>query len=203
MVNNMFVTRFSWLLLLCSLALPIQASTISSVSIAEATNQSALIFEGRVSASRVVRQPDSRVIHTLITFEVLDVLKGDFTDSNIELSFLGGSKGDITMHVADLNRPAMGERGIYFVENPNRNQVNPLYAWDQGHYLLKYQASLGRMAVTTRKGDLIYAVDAKSVAATSALSKGVASGIQISASTSADKPLSAVAFKQQVREMLK
>lgn len=184
------------------MASPLYASSIKSVSVSEVANSSALIFEGRVTASRVVQQPGSRAIHTLITFEVLDVLKGDYAEPNIELSFLGGSKGEITMHVTELNRPGVGDRGIYFVENPNRSQVNPFYGWDQGHYKLKYQPDLGQMAVVTHSGKAIYGVDDKVVAGVSALSHGVAQGVKLSA-TADDKPLTPAQFKQQVRGMLR
>jgi hypothetical protein len=197
----MLKNRFGWLALLCLLATPLYASSIKSVSVSEVANNSALIFEGGVSASRVVQQPDSRAIHTLITFEVLDVLKGEYAEPSIELSFLGGSKGEVTMHVTDLNRPGVGERGIYFVENPARSQVNPFYGWDQGHYKLKYHADLGQMAVMTRSGKTIYRVDSKALAGVSALSHGVARGIKLSASA-ADKPLTSAGFKQQIRGML-
>ena len=126
--------RFSWLILAWLLAMPLHASSVKSVSVAEVANNSALIFEGRVSASRVVQQPGSKAIHTLIRFEVLDVLNGEYAEPSIELSFLGGSMGVVTMRVTDLNRPRVGDRGIYFVENPARSQVNPFYGWDQGHY---------------------------------------------------------------------
>jgi len=155
-----------------------------------------------VSGSRVVQTPGSRAIHTLVTFEVLDVIKGDHTDSTIELSFLGGSKGEITMHVTDLHRPKVGERGVYFVENPARPQVNPLYGWDQGHYLIKYQPELGRMAVTTRSGKAIYGVQSKAATGRATLNRGVARGIATSASAAVSDPLTSDDFKQQIRQVL-
>lgn len=154
-----------------------------------------------MTASRVVQQPGSRAIHTLITFEVLETLKGGYAESSIELSFLGGSKGEITMHVTDLNRPEVGDRGIYFVENPDRPQVNPFYGWDQGHYKLKYQPDLGQMAVVTRNGKAIYGLEDKVVGGVAALSHGVARGVKTSADD--DKPLTPAEFKRQVRGMLR
>lgn len=198
----MLKNRFGWLTLLCLLTPPLYASSIKSVSISEAVNNSALIFEGRVIASRVAQQPGSRAIHTLITFEVLDALKGEYADSSIELSFLGGSMGEVTMHVTDLNRPKMGDRGIYFVENPARSQVNPFYGWDQGHYKLKYRPDLGQVSVVTQSGKAIYGIDSKAATGISALSRGVARGVSTSADL-VDKPLTAAEFKQQVRGMLR
>ena len=192
---------FGWLILAWLLAMPLYASSVKSVSVSEVANNSALIFEGRVSGSRVVQQPGSRAIHTLIRFEVLDVLKGELADSTIELSFLGGSMGDITMRVTDLNRPRVGDRGIYFVENPARSQVNPFYGWDQGHYKFKYQPDLGQMAVVTQSGKAIYGVESMPASGVSALSHGVARGVSTSANA-ADQPLTPAQFKQQIRGML-
>ena len=194
--------RLGWLIFLFLVNLPVYASSIKSASISEVANNSALIFEGRVIASRVVQQPGSKAVHTLITFEVLDVLKGEHARPVIELSFLGGSVGEITMHVTDLHRPVMGERGIYFVENPERTQVNPFYGWDQGHFKLKYLPDLGKMAVTTRAGKAVYGLESKRGPEISALSHGVAQGVYTSAAA-ADAPLAPAEFKQQIRGMLK
>lgn len=193
--------RFSWLILAWLLAMPLHASSVKSVSVSEVANNSALIFEGRVSASRVVQQPGSKAIHTLIRFEVLDVLKGEYAEPSIELSFLGGSMGDVTMRVTDLNRPRVGDRGIYFVENPARSQVNPFYGWDQGHYKLKYQPDLGQMSVVTHSGKAIYGIESKAASGISALSHGVARGVSTS-TNAADRPLTPAQFKQQIRGML-
>lgn len=197
----MLKIRFSGLILMWLLAMPLYASSVKSVSVSEAANNSALIFEGRVSASRVIQQPGSKAIHTLIRFEVLDVLKGEHADPSIELSFLGGSMGDVTMHVTDLNRPRVGDRGIYFVENPARSQVSPFYGWDQGHYKLKYQPDLGQMSVLTQSGKTIYGIESMPAGRVSALSHGVARGVSISADA-AGRPLTPAQFKQQIRGML-
>ena len=197
----MLKNRFSWLALLWLLTIPLYASSIKSMSVEEVANNAALIFEGRVTASRVVQQPGSRAIHTLIRFEVLDVLKGGYAEPSIELSFLGGSMGEVSMHVTDLHRPKVGERGIYFVENPARSQVNPFYGWDQGHYKLKYQPDLGQMSVLTQGGKAIYSLQSKAATGVSGLSHGVARGVGTSAGA-ADKPLTPAEFKQQIRGML-
>lgn len=194
--------RAGWLILCCLMSLPVYASSIKSVSVSEVANNSALIFEGRVTASRVEQRPGSRAIHTWITFEVLDVLKGEYAQPSIELSFLGGSLGEISMHVTDLHRPVLGERGIYFVENPARSQVNPFYGWDQGHYKLKYQPGLGQMAVMTQTGKAIYGLENRPTAGISALSRGIAQGVKLSTGT-AGRPLTPAEFKQEIRGMLR
>ena len=195
-------SRISWLILLWLLNLPGYASSIKLVSVSEVANNSALIFEGRVSASRVVQRPGSKAVHTLITFEVLDVLKGEYDQSSIELSFLGGSVGEFTMHVTDLHRPAPGERGIYFVENPARSQVNPLYGWDQGHFKLEFQPGLGQMTVLTQTGKTVYGLENAPGDGGSALSHGVARGVHTTAAA-AERPLTPTEFKQQIRGMLR
>ncbi len=59
----------------------------------EVVSGAELIFEGRVEAVEVRQQP-GEMIKTWVRFAVVDVLKGDFADDEIELSFLGGRLGD-------------------------------------------------------------------------------------------------------------
>ena len=63
-------------------------------------------------------------------------------------------------------------------------------------------ASLGRMSVMTRAGKPVYGIEAHAVKGVSALSHGVARGVNVSAAT-AGMPLSPEEFKQEIRGMLR
>ncbi len=44
---------------------------------------------------------------------------------------------DTGLHVSSMVYPAVGEHGIYFIENPDKQLINPLVGWGQGHFLVK------------------------------------------------------------------
>src|SRR3989338_3949584 len=104
--------------LLCGLwtAVPLHASTVLQMNFGEIIAHAQLVFEGRVLSTESRRSPDG-MIHTFVTFAVLDVLKGDDTLAEIELSFLGGQVDTQRLQVTDLEVPEVGETGFYFVES--------------------------------------------------------------------------------------
>jgi len=66
----------------------------------------------------------------------MEVIKGSYTGSTVELGFMGGQSGDSTLKVFGMQMPEMGERGIYFVENLSVQRIHPLCGWQQGHCLV-------------------------------------------------------------------
>ena len=154
------------------------ASSIKQANLAEVTHDAQLIFEGRVIGARIEQAPGTRTIHTWVRFEVLDVIKGSYDKPVIELSFLGGTRGDLTVKVSDMQIPAMGEHGIYFVEDTGRRLVNPLVGWAQGHFLVQYDRTLKRQMITTLDGRPVKDIDLSARKSRVAeISHGVAHGV--------------------------
>ena len=112
------------------------ATTITMTSFEQVAQGSKLIFDGKVLSKETRLSPINDMPFTYFTFEIIDVIKGNYLDQIIELGFMGGRKGSFTLGVSDLRMPEIGERGIYFVENPSEQQANPLFGWHQGHYLV-------------------------------------------------------------------
>src|SRR5690606_21891261 len=139
-------------------ALPLRASTVAPMTLAEVALDAELIFEGRVLSSEV-RQLPGGAIHTFVLFELVDVLKGSPQRSQVELAFLGGSLDGRRLQVTDMVIPALGETGFYFVESTTTPLVNPLLGWSQGHYLIHRTAD-GGSVVTTAAGEPIIALEA-------------------------------------------
>lgn len=110
-------------------------SEIERFSLKNIAQKSEFIFEGRVVSKQMRLSQNSGKPFTYFTFEVIDVIKGDYSKKSIELGFMGGEKDGFTLEISDLNMPGENEWGIYFVESLNRLQINPFYGWDQGHYL--------------------------------------------------------------------
>ena len=117
---------------------PLGATTILGMSIDEVTKGAEIIFEGEV-VEHNVRENDAGLIVTYVTFRIEELIKGEYDEHLLELKFTGGRLGEQIMEVSGLRIPSPNEEGIYFVESVNRNLVNPLLGWSQGHYLIYEQ----------------------------------------------------------------
>src|SRR2546422_8507486 len=109
--------RVRWFLglILCGPVL-LHASSIEQITFDQLVTSSEFIFEGRVLDRHAEFDANGR-IHTYVTFEVDDVLKGTAGGRTVVLRYLGGTVGDTTLKVSDLVLPDMGEKGVYFVES--------------------------------------------------------------------------------------
>ncbi|MEX0739221.1 MAG: hypothetical protein WD071_07760 [Pseudohongiella sp.] len=188
-------------LIICLLGMPpvLTATTVAQLSFDDVVATAELVFEGRVLAVEA-RETGPRSIHTFVEFEVLDVLKGEYTDATIELSYLGGRVGNRQLEVSEMQVPAAGETGVYFVESLSAGQLHPLVGWSQGHYLI-VQDSNGRAHVQSAGQQPIRGVTIAPFAAAQTLNAdGIANGVQIQAIADETSAMSATGFKALVRE---
>jgi hypothetical protein len=131
----------------------IKGTTILELSFNGVCQGSELIFEGRVVSKETHLSPATGNPFTYFTFEIIDVIKGSYTGSTIELGFMGGQKGDYVMSVSGMRMPELNEKGIYFVESVSKEQVHPLCGWHQGHYLVLSDPSNGKEKVVPVQQD--------------------------------------------------
>ena len=117
---------------------PLGATTILGMNIDEVAQGAEIIFEGKV-VEHNVRENDMGMIVTYVTFRIEELIKGEYGEQLLELKFTGGRLDEQIMEVSGLRIPSPNEEGIYFVESVNRNLVNPLLGWSQGHYLIYEQ----------------------------------------------------------------
>jgi hypothetical protein len=196
----------AWLgALLFLLAFQSSGSTIREVSVDEMLGGSQLLFDGRVIAQQVVQEPSNGRIYTLVTFEIIDILKGSVAGERVRLRFLGGTLNGLTLSVGDMRLPPLGERGIYFVEGPGRDQVHPFYGWEQGHLLVERDAASGDSLVRTPEGNPVYSVDSAGPTAPAAagISTGEARGMRTRRRSVAESPMTVEMFKARLRELLR
>ncbi|MBU2099319.1 MAG: hypothetical protein KKD00_11195 [Gammaproteobacteria bacterium] len=113
-----------------------RATTITQLAFADVLDTAELVFEGRVVHVEA-QQTGPRSIHTIVRFEVLDVLKGEYDNLELELRYLGGQVGTRQMTVDSMQIPQLGEHGFYFVESLQTPMVHPLVGWSQGHFLIQ------------------------------------------------------------------
>lgn len=115
-------------------------STVLQVDMDDLIAQAKLIFEGEVISQQSRWNDNHSGIYTLITFRVDEVVKGEYNETTLSLQFSGGIVGNEGMNVSSMVYPALNEQGVYFVEDPDRDLVNPLVGWSQGHFLIEQDA---------------------------------------------------------------
>lgn len=199
------VYSIALLIAFCSLT-SVQASTVLQMDFGEVVQGAELVFEGRVTALQAQRISDGS-IHTFVTFQISEIIKGEFAGDTIELRFLGGQVGTRGLQVSDMRMPEMDETGIYFVETLREFQVNPLVGWAQGHFLIEDMGN-DISVVTTADHVPVVSVEGADLASMTLseaeFSKGVAKGVSVrrGIASNATRGLSKDQFKASVREIL-
>lgn len=185
------------------------AASVRQVTMDEMLQQCQFVFEGTVLTLEAKENSQKR-IHTYVTFEIQDIIKGEYSSSTITLSFLGGTVGDVTMGVSDMKVPQVGERGIYFVESLERSQVHPLYGWSQGHFLVqsddtgidRVMTSNEQPVTEVMKDMSLEQMSSSQEETTPLLSKGAAKGVTFALKDNKNKGLTAEEFKKILREKM-
>ena len=178
----------------------VQATAIQEVNVAEMLEGCDLVFEGRVIEIETRKEQNTRMIHTNVKFEVLDVIKGKYSSGIIELSFLGGTAGGRTLKVDDMHVPELHEKGIYFVESLSDRQVHPFYGWSQGHFVI-IPDDRGIERVMTRTKKPVVEIEPAVRGQTGRLSSGTARGLQLSDSPDPGVALTVKKFKERLSAM--
>jgi hypothetical protein len=175
------------------------ASVVVQTTIKEMMDASELVFEGQVLDVVSKFDLDGSQIHTYVTFQISDLIKGNYSQPKIELSFLGGSVGGLTMEISDMHLPVLGEKGIYFVETLQRRQVHPFYGWDQGHFVIKTDGG-GIQRVRTRNQFKVIGIGSAGPRRIQISKDGIARGVVISEDPK-EKGMSVSEFKTRLREI--
>ena len=187
--------------LLMALAAPCAATSVASIGFAELCQHAELIFEGHVTRIRSQQENSPPKIWTIVTFDVVDIIKGPVVGDQLEVAFLGGTVGDLTLRVSEMHIPEIDETGIYFVESLNKRQANPFVGWTQGHFLVVRDAeNIKRVFTYDRRP--IYSVNGEYETSQRALSTGRALGTETEKTEAAFEALSIDAFKYSIRQHL-
>lgn len=184
------------------------ATSVREISMDEMLQQSQVVFEGTVTDIEA-RQNTQKRIHTYVTFEITDIIKGEYHGNTITLRFLGGTVGDVTMVVSDMRLPQQGERGIYFVESLERFQVNPLYGWSQGHFIVERDdtgnervMTNGKLPVTGVMDHMYNELMTPGKECIQALSKGVLRDLVVAHEGEDNKGMTVDEFKKVIHERM-
>ncbi len=146
----------------------LQMSTEGVVDHAEAA------FHGAVVERKSSWAANGNAIVTFVTFEVIEVLKGDL-GSQVTLRFAGGTVDNLTQSFSGLRIPDVGQEGVYFVESLSRAQASPFVGWNQGHFRVQHVDGTAR--VLTADMQSISYIDLTRQPAYQALNENRSSGI--------------------------
>lgn len=112
------------------------ASSYKQLTIDESVQNSELIFEGVAENISYKIPSDRERIYTFVTFKIIDILKGNYSEPDIELRYPGGELNGMVEKVSDMTIPKIGEQGIYFVKSLTEHFIHPLTGWSQGQMLI-------------------------------------------------------------------
>jgi hypothetical protein len=177
-----------------------RASTILELSFADVVETAELIFEGRVTA--VQASEDSDGIHTWVSFEVLDVIKGEYSPATLELRYLGGRVGRRQLQITEMVLPLPGERGFYFVESLQEKMVHPLVGWSQGHYIIERTRNGAAYVSSSMRRPILSIDGAPQKSDPDTFSKGVAKGVTVMEMNLPDNAMTVDGFKAAVRNSM-
>lgn len=185
------------------------ATTLMGMDIDDIAERAELVFEGEVIDSQAQLDSNSGIINTFVTFRVIDLIKGDLSSSNLELKFAGGELNGEIVEVSGSVLPRLGETGIYFVESANRDMLNPLLGWSQGHFLIKTDGGQRRVhTVSNNPVTQIQSVSAipSAIKAPNQLiqdNQGIAAGVTVrSRALVGNQALSVDDFKRKILDLI-
>lgn len=186
------------LTLLVFLTLPLYAGSTREVHVTELVGGSALIVHATVSEFWYDYDESTDTVFTSFRLDVSDVLKGAAPAEDLVLSFMGGKWKGRRLAISDMRMPAVGEEGVYFIEQPGRRQVNPLYGWRQGHFVVRHSgADSGRQVYTADLNPIASVITDPEVRFSRSID-GVARGIRLA---DGDGSMKLSSFKKVIRDI--
>jgi hypothetical protein len=125
-------------------ALPSQAASVLPAQLDEIIDKAAVAFEGRCVGNRSERDPETGLVVTYTTFEVVDHLKGAVGSTHV-IKQLGGSLPEDSFHYRVEGVPtfAVGENYVVFLARTSRKGFSSPIALGQGRFGIR-QGQAGR-----------------------------------------------------------
>lgn len=172
------------------------AASVVQMPFEQLVRDAEVAFEGRVVSVDSGWSESGKAIVTRVTFAVDDVMIGA-SEQTVQLTFLGGTVGDLRMGVSGLRVPSVGETGIYFIESTSRRLVSPVLGWNQGQFRIARHG--GERVMLTSDGRPLAGFTETDVSAVR-LNEHVPSGVRMAEGIAGAMPLSV--FKAHVQQLL-
>lgn len=125
---------FSVLALILLAGGPASATTVERLSLESLVKKATSIVQGAVGASRTYWSADGKLILTTYTIQVTETIKG-VPERAIELTTIGGTLGNVTLHVAGMPTFRAGENAVVFVEKSGT--YSTVVGLTQGHFVVE------------------------------------------------------------------
>ena len=198
--------------LTCSLCLfafsSASATTVLGLDIDKVVADAEFVFEGAVINSETRQDSNSGIISTYVTFQINDIIKGDYSGDSIELKFMGGVFNGKIVQVSGMRIPEMAEQGVYFVESMSRDLINPLIGWSQGHFII--HDDNGTRRISTAGNQPVIEVEAvsaipRSIKKPQSVVEGntdIAAGVMTETSHMIERALTVEDFKSRIADLL-
>ena len=197
-IKNTFLLTF--LLVTLAFTIPSGATSVTGINMDEVFLRSEFVFEGKVINIESHLTNNSKMIRTHVTFKITDLIKGKKGAVTISISFLGGQIGNQILEVSDMVLPKMGEKGIYFVESQNKEQVHPLTGWSQGHFIvIKDNAGTERITTWEKVPVSDISTTNSSFKAISIVGSGHAKDLRLAKPSEMYQAMTAENFKQRLK----
>ena len=137
------------------LAMPGRATVLLNFSFEELVARSLLIVDAEVTGTETITEGDQ--IRTRLTVKVNETIKGAAQNETLVLDFLGGTAANVTLEVSGQFIPEVGQSGIFFINDPFSEQVNPLTGWYQGFFPVSVSADGEALLNLDARPDLVLA----------------------------------------------
>ena len=149
--KNLYALRYHcktllfWMVLTVALSFPLlsqtaRATTVIGQSFSSLVQDAEVIAIGTVSDIEAEWNVEKEAPFTLVTFSDLEILKGDESQTEITLHFLGGPTPDgLIMQIAGVPQFTPGERTVIFCKG-NQHYAVPLVGMWQGVYRVVFDA---------------------------------------------------------------
>jgi hypothetical protein len=131
---------------------PAFPTTVVPPTFEELVDRANTIFVGETVSRRSQRleNRDGPLIVTLVTFNVVETLKGA-PGLQMTLEFMGGTVDDVTLVVSGMPQFNVGDKDVVFVGNAT-NAVSPLVGFAHGRFRISKDDRTGRESVRTYDG---------------------------------------------------
>src|SRR5205085_1299911 len=144
--------------LLLSLVNPLLATTVRRKNFDQLVQEADMVAIGRVQNVHSLPTADRQYVYTYVTVGELDIMKGNYDESQITLRMDGGDVGDgRRLVVPGIPRFSFNDQVVIFVKG-NGQSICPFVGWEQGLLRVARDEKSGEAVVRSSRGQRIHAV---------------------------------------------
>jgi hypothetical protein len=144
--------------LLLSLVNPLLATTVRRKNFDQLVQEADMVAVGRVQNVHSLPTADRQYVYTYVTVGELEVLKGNYDESQIMLRMDGGDMGDgRRLVVPGIPRFQFNEQVVIFVKG-NGQSICPFVGWEQGLLRVVKDEKSGESLLRSSRGQRIHGV---------------------------------------------